>query len=295
MKTLAEIRRDLFDYHRTYYSYLFTEWKWYSYRKYKMYFYLNTAPLVVYLCMRLGITPNVVTITYVLLGILGGIFLAIPIKWLILAGIILFFFRPILDWSDGMLARATGKTSITGDVLDSYGAIAGWVPLWVGLGLYAANKFGDMGNYLSGYSVETIFFYLTPIIPALIAINVITSARNRLYEEHIVKSVRNNLIKGRGAKAALKKSTASPATNYSRIRKIFSFIDKIFEHNARTVDLICLILTLELFLPFFISWAIFLVFLAWQIVYFIASFYLIARGGWAEEELKNKLEQIHKE
>lgn len=295
MKTVTELRKEIFDYHRKGYSFIFDEWKWYSYRKLKAYLYLTLSPYLTYLFMRAKISPNAVTAAYAILGILGGIFLAIPIKWSILAGIILFYFRPFLDWSDGLLARETGRTSITGDILDNYGSYAGWVPLWAGLGLYVAEKSGNMGWFLAGRPVETIFLYLTPVIPVLLAINLMISAKNRLYDNYIVKSVRDYIQKGPGQNNSPVKTNSDPAIKYAKIKKIFNFIDKIFEHNAGSLDLLCLILLLELFLPFFISWTIFLAFLAWQIIYFAASFYMVARGGWAEKELKDKLEQINKE
>lgn len=34
MKTIAELRKEIYDYHRKYYAYIFEEWKWYSYRKF---------------------------------------------------------------------------------------------------------------------------------------------------------------------------------------------------------------------------------------------------------------------
>jgi hypothetical protein len=295
MKTVTELRNNMFDYHRKYYGYIFTQWKWYSYRKLKAYLYMTLSPFLTLLFMKMGISPNAVTVSYALLGILGGIFLAVPIKWFVLAGIILFYFRPFLDWSDGLLARSTGRISTTGDLLDNYGALAGWVPLWAGIGLYVAEKFGDMRLLVAGVSAETIFFYLTPIIPVLIAIDVMTSAKNRLFDDHVVKSVRDSLKKEGGANSAFVGKAYQPSATYLRLRKIFSFVSKIFEHNARTLDLILLILFLELFIPYFISWVVFLIFLVWQIIYFLASFYIVARGGWAEKEISDKLEQIHKE
>ncbi|MFC1904265.1 CDP-alcohol phosphatidyltransferase family protein [Chloroflexota bacterium] len=93
----------------------------------------------------------------------------------ILAGIILFYFIPFLDWSDGPLARVTKQTSVTGDILDPYGAYAGWGALWAGMGLYLASKSG-----------EVIFFYLAPVIPVILALSIIPIAKNRLYDNYIV-------------------------------------------------------------------------------------------------------------
>lgn len=282
MKTVAELRKDMYDNNRKRFPYIFEEWKWYSYRKFKAKLYMNVSPVLAYLFMKVGISPNAVTVAYIVMGILGGIFLAIPIKWLILAGIILFYFRPFLDWADGLLARATKQTSITGDVLDPYGADSGWVALWAGLGLYLAAKSG-----------EAVFFYLTPIIPVLFALNPVSSAKNRLYDNYIVKGIRGYIASNRIGKPTAANSDV--ATKHPLISRAFSFFQTLFEHNAGFVDLICLIILLELFLPIFISWLLYLVFLFWQILFFAAGFYTVARGGWVEKELQKKLEQIHKD
>lgn len=284
MKTVAEFRKDIYDYHRKYYPYIFTEWKWYSYRKFKAKLYMIVSPWLAYLFMKAKITPNTVTVAYIVMGILGGIFLAIPIKWFILAGIILFYFRPFLDWADGLLARATNQTSITGDVLDPYGALVGWVALWAGMGLYVASKSG-----------EVIFFYLTPIIPAIFALNIILFGQSRLFDKHIVEAIRDYIQK-KHSPMMLITANSDLIIRYPKITKAIRALDKVFESNARTVDLICLVILLELLLPnFFISWYLFLAFLLWEIVLFWAQFYRVARGGWAETKLQNKLEQIHKE
>jgi hypothetical protein len=280
MKTITEIRNNMFDYHRKYYSYVFDEWKWWSYRKWKIYLYMITTPVLAYPCIRFGITPNPITVVYILLGVMGGIFLAIPVKWFILAALLIFWLRPIVDCTDGVVARETGRTSMTGDLLDNYGSLAGWVPLWAGMGLYIADKFGDMRLLVAGISAEHIFYYLTPVIPVLIAINLMTSAKNKLLDDYIAKTVRDSLKKDSASGIASGLKTPEPSPMFLKLRKIFNFFNKVFEHNAGFLDLILLILFIELFIPYFISWVVFLVFLAWQIIYFAASFYL---------------EQIHKE
>lgn len=282
MKTVPELRKDIYDYNRKRFPYIFNEWKWYSYRKFKAKLYMNVSPWLVYLFMKARIRPNTVTVVYALMGILGGIFLAIPIKWFILAGIILFYFRPFLDWSDGLLARTTKQTSITGDVLDPYGAHTGWIALWAGMGLYLASKSG-----------EAIFFYLTPIIPAILAMSIFSSAKNRLYDKHMVKAI-HDYVSTKQIQVSVQ-ANSHVATKHPRVAQVVLFIERRFEHNAGFVDLICLIILLELFLPIFISWVLFLAFLIWRIVFFFASFYLVAKGGWVEKELQDKLVQIHKE
>lgn len=281
MKTVAELRKDIYDYHRKYYSYIFEEWRWYSYRKFKAKLYMNVSPWLVYLFMKTKIRPNMVTIAYAFMGILGGIFLAIPIKWFILVGIILFYFRPFLDWADGPLARATKQTSIIGDILDVYGAHAGWVALWTGLGLYLASKSG-----------EAIFFYLTPIIPVIFAMSIYPLAKSRLYDNYIVNGICDYISNKQNQVPVQVNSDV--ATRHLRVAQVVRFIERRFEHNTGFVDLLCLIILLELFLPIFISWVLFLAFILEQIMDFAVSFYVVTREGWAERELRCKVEQVHK-
>ena len=296
MKTIAELRKEIYDYHRKYYAYIFDEWKWYSYRKFKAKLYMETSAVLVHLLMKTRIKPNTITVVYAVLGILGGIFLAVPLKLFILTGIILFYFGPILDWSDGLLARETNQTSITGAILDPYGALTGWVALWVGLGLYVANKPIEGIIYLTPNLTpltSTIFaniIYLIPVIPAIFAMDIMKSARAELFTSHITKAMQNRLRE--------KPNRADPRSihakygiekEYPTMSKIIRSFYQIFEHNARTVDTICFIILLELLFPIFISWIVFLMFLLWQIVLFAGTFYMVAKGGWVEKELQDKI------
>ena len=65
---------------------------------------------------------------------LAGFLISLDKSEFIMVGIFIFFTRGILDWTDGHLARKTGKTSLTGHVLDEYGALLGSVGLGFGLG-----------------------------------------------------------------------------------------------------------------------------------------------------------------
>jgi phosphatidylglycerophosphate synthase len=302
MKTIAELRKEQYDYHRKYYAYIFDKWKWYSYRKFKARLYMNVCPYIVYLLMKTKIKPNTVTVVYALMGIVGGIFLAIPLKLFILVGIIFFSTRSFLDWSDGHYARETNQTSVTGAILDPYGAHVGWVALWIGIGLYLANKSIEGIVYLTPdltLLTSAIFaniIYLIPVIPAIFAMNLILYARSRLYSDHIAKDRYSyNLQKKSNQNTVSNAVNSDIMTKYPEITKAIRVINKIFEHNARTVDSICFIIFLELLFPIFVSWIVFLIFLVWQIVLFVATFYLVAKGGWAEKELQNKLEQIYKD
>lgn len=256
MRSIKVIRQHAYDYHHRVHPYIFNKWRWYSYRKWKAVVYIEVSPYLVKLWAKLKVSPNTVTIIYSVLGVTGGILLAIPIKWLILTGIIFFYFRPFLDWCDGLLARETNKVTKVGNILDNWGAYAGWVSLWVGLCLYVGCKLS--GVYICGIHMYPLFLYLSPILPSMFAINLLAFKKAN-----------------EGVEIAQSKTGSS---KLSLVQRVYKMVDNIFEHNTRTVDLICLVVLLELLTPLFITWAIFLAYLAWQIIYFTGCAYVVLKG-----------------
>ena len=94
----------------------------------------------------------------VYLVVLGGILLSIPNLYLNIVGIIIFFNKGILDWSDGHLARIKYKSTIKGHILDVYGAYLNSIGFNIGLGFFVLNQTGH--EYLI-YIISTIAFLLS--------------------------------------------------------------------------------------------------------------------------------------
>ncbi len=122
-------------------------------------FYMELSSIFVHFLLKTNIHPNTITIVYGLSAILGGIFIASGNSMLVITGVVIFFMRGILDWSDGHYARKIGKTSKTGHVLDVYGAILGSVCLGTGLGLFVESRNESM-----------IVYYLAVLYPAFRAL-----------------------------------------------------------------------------------------------------------------------------
>lgn len=279
MRSIAELRKKRYQISYDLYPYI-REWKKYPYTWFKAHLYMEASAILVYLLLKTKVKPNTVTIVYTAMGILGGILLVIPSRAATLLAILLFYLRGILDWSDGLLARVTEQTSITGDILDPYGAQAGWISLWVGLGLNVASKSGMM-----------VFYYLVPLIPALWAGDMWSFARVRLFAKYVSKDRFQEVI-NKSKEELLVSESAQGKGIISTAEKMFWLMHSAFEHRARFVDLICLILLIEMFSTIFISWFVFLVFLVWQIVVFATKFCWVAKGGTVERELQKKVEEI---
>ena len=101
---------------------------------------MEMSAVLVYILLKTNIHPNHVTLVYGFSGLLAGFLISLGKSEFIMVGIFIFFTRGILDWTDGHLARKTGKTSLTGHVLDEYGALLGSVGLGFGLGFFVAQR-----------------------------------------------------------------------------------------------------------------------------------------------------------
>jgi len=232
---------------------------------------------MVYFLLKTKIKPNTVTIVYSLLGLIGGILLAVPMKVTILIAIIIFFSRGFIDWGDGFYARLIGQTSVTGHILDCYGGFLGVLSLQVGLGFYVAQK-----------SEMVLFYLLIPLIPFFYAVRLHTFASLELFNNYITSEKigdRGNTNVPVADSGPDKKIAEAVVEKYSLIQ---SFAKGFLDGRARTVDFICFLILLEMFTPIFVTWIIFLGFVIKQFLIFSASFYIVARGGWAEKRLQNK-------
>ena len=272
---IAELRKNRYDDLKKRFPYVF-KWKWYSYRRFKLKLYVEAGCFLAFWLIKLRVTPNYITVVYALMGLCGGILLSVPSRTTVFIALFFYYFRGIIDWADGIVARVNKQTSISGTVLDSYGAHIGWISLWVGLGIYL------------GHSASPIFYYLAPIIPALFAADLYSNARDTFIHNNLLQKASNN------KSVNVKQSIQDVSTN-NPVKNIKTFIDKIFEHNARTVDIIVFMILFELITSCKIVWIFYSAFLFWQTVVFIIRLLMLTRGGWAEEELDKLRKIIYKQ
>jgi len=279
MNTLKDLRNQQYDYHRKQFPYLFDYIKNpYSFLKAK--FYMESSAVLVYLLLRTNIKPNTITIIYGLLGIVTGILLSIPNNYTIFIALIIAFTKGTLDWSDGHFARITGQTSLTGHILDVYGAHLNSLGLQIGLGLYIANN-----------SDTLVFYYLVPLLLFFRIANLYVFSKTIMFDEIPYlydPSSLSNIIESN--KKLLDDMPNSRSNIYVKIKKFFlGFLDD----RARSVDFICLIILLELLYSFNIIWVIFLLILIKYFIIFFISLYNVSKGGWVENSLNKKLVELH--
>ena len=86
-----------------------------------------------------SITPNHISIIYGLSGVLAGAFLVTGINTLMIVGLIIFFLKGSIDWTDGLIARIKNQTSPVGHILDTWGSHIGNISLITSIGVYCFN------------------------------------------------------------------------------------------------------------------------------------------------------------
>ena len=105
---------------------------------------------------RLGVSPNVVTILSIFLGVAGGVLLyygAQPLLWLNYVGIFLIIWANTYDSADGQLARLTKQYSRLGRILDGVSGDLWFIAIYFALVLRELH-FGDLwlGDWFASHS-----------------------------------------------------------------------------------------------------------------------------------------------
>lgn len=109
----------------------------------------KVSPWATWVFVRLGWSPNAVTVAYICCGVAAGVVIAVGGLASALGGAVLIQGYLLFDCSDGELARYTKRTSATGVYLDLVGHYLGEAALLVGLGIRAQGHFGFSGGYAS--------------------------------------------------------------------------------------------------------------------------------------------------
>ena len=243
----------------------------YTYCKARYYMYFSV--LVVYVLIRSRITPNMVTIAYGLCGIIGGILLSIPNLYYNIIGVLVFFNKGILDWSDGHLARIKYEPTLTGHILDIYGATINSIGLRIGLGFFVINQ--------TSYD---FLIYFVAVIPFLHT-ELYSSASKKI----ILENLNSILSQNKNMKPNKEKIFEKENLNTTRIKhpEWLNFFKGIFDDNAKNVDLILLFIVIDIYTIYNFSFYIFLLISIKILIRFILSFIYGVRTRWAEMFINN--------
>ncbi|MCC8144184.1 MAG: CDP-alcohol phosphatidyltransferase family protein [Tannerellaceae bacterium] len=95
-----------------------------------------------------GITPNMITILSIFVGMAGGILFYYDNLKLNIYGILLLIGANILDCVDGQLARLTGIKSAIGRILDGFAGDVWFATIYIAFALRLANEYGTYWFFL---------------------------------------------------------------------------------------------------------------------------------------------------
>lgn len=91
--------------------------------------------LITLVARKLGITPNFLTASSIILGVIAGCLLFYQSLEVNLIGVLLLFVSDLFDSSDGQLARLTNKTTQLGRILDGFGGDLIFASVYISFGL----------------------------------------------------------------------------------------------------------------------------------------------------------------
>ncbi|MCH8012526.1 MAG: CDP-alcohol phosphatidyltransferase family protein [Candidatus Marinimicrobia bacterium] len=112
-----------------------------------------------WLFLRLGISPNAVTVLSGIMSIIGGILLSSKSFLILILGVLFLHLYYLLDYSDGEVARYNNKVSITGHFLDWYMLFVRDAAMFIGLAIGAFTIEPSKFIIIFGF-----FAVLTPIM-----------------------------------------------------------------------------------------------------------------------------------
>jgi len=249
----------------------------YSYLKSRYYMYCSVV--LVYYLLKSRVTPNMLSIVYCLCGVIGGILLSIPNIQYNIIGVFIFFNKNIFDWSDGNLAHIKYEPSVTGHILDVYGATIGSICLTIGLGFFAFNQSG-----------HEFLIYIIAII-AFLHGEVYSSASKKIILQDFNKIVfQNKKDIHREKKINEKNSNTTINNNYP---KLLSRLKFLLDERSRTVDFVLLLILIDIYYNYQLTFYIFLIISIRIFFRFILSFFFGVKSRWAElyvDELRKDIQ-----
>ena len=101
------------------------------------------------ICKRLGITPNVVTIASIFLGVGAGVMFYFQPLWMNIIGMLLLMWADAFDSADGQLARMTHQYSRIGRILDGLSGDLWFITIYASICLREVHSsdFFEAHNY----------------------------------------------------------------------------------------------------------------------------------------------------
>lgn len=235
------------------------DWKKNPYSFLKAIIYIELSTILAFFFQYTFLTANHISLMYCISGVVAGLLLITGSDAIMIAGLIIFFLKGTFDWTDGLIARIKNETSSVGHILDTWGSHIGTISLISSLGIYCYNS-----------SNNNLYLFLTITILFLRIIDFKLFAYHQLFYELLNDDINFEIKKDKKDKNLKKKNSF-----------IVLFIKNFMDDRARTIDLICFLIFLEIIFQYEIfSKIIFFLYLIKTVILFIGIiyFYYIKKG-----------------
>ncbi len=243
------------------------------YSSLKAKYYMFFASILVYFLQNKSVHPNTITKFYIFSGFAAAVLLAIPIEGAHYIALFIVFSKGILDWTDGHVARIKGMASLTGHILDVYGARIHSITFVIGLGIYQYFHFDNNELFLAALFIYP-FFYGTLL--------------TKFSNQYIVEALSDP--KYQECESYVNVDTIdSIKKNYSSYYKFFVWF---LDDRSRTIDFVCLLIFLEHFNFPSLSWLFFVGVNVKWIVLWIGSFYVSSKPESSDHIVASKIRSI---
>lgn len=237
-------------------------------------YYMFFASILVFYLQRTAILPSTITKIYILFGFISSLLLAIPDQKANYIAIFMIFSKGILDWTDGHLARLKNKTSLTGHVLDIYGARIHSLTFIIGLGIYQYFYFDHCEIFLASLFIYP-FCYGTLL--------------TKFSNQYILDAITRDKVRKSNEKNNIHQSIKDKYTG------LYSFFSWFLDDRSRTIDFVLVLILLENFGGPALSWIFFIgVNIKWIALWF-GSFIFSSREYALEKQLMSKIIEIKDE
>lgn len=237
-------------------------------------YFVELSTLIVYFLRKTSLSPNIVSLLTSLSAIIGGVLILSPNPYIMTLGLFFFFNGYVFDWCDGLLARVTGQSSITGKFLDDWSTHCFAVAFRLFIGLYVATHF------------SSLFFYLVPLVVFLSAINVQNYFQSLILVDLIDKKLKlkNDFDQPNPKGNTVKFDNAKDFVG--KYLKYILFLSSFPDDRSRTIDFVCLLILIENLFNLKIVWLIFLLMFLKEFFRFIINILFVIRSRWCESKVE---------
>lgn len=240
----------------------------------KSIYFLELSTLIVFFLRKTGITPNFFSLLTAGSAIVGGLLILSSNLYLLLLGLFFLFNGYVFDWCDGLLARVTNQSSLTGSILDPWSSHSFALAFKVFLGLYVAEHTSSM------------FFYLVPFVVFFNAIDIKTYFQATMFTDLVGKtlSIKSKTISDSSDNAVTKPDNVRGFLG--KYLKYVLFVSTFPDDRSRTIDLVCLLVLIEHVFDLKFVWPIFILMVLKELFRFIINVFFVLRTDWCESKVE---------